>query len=222
MNTCTEVSKPGWLQPGWDVSCYITLSLSTHATLRGGYRVTHWGQPAKWNPGSWFAAISIIKQAFCIFWSFVAKMQQSIESVLDGNSCFVEETHDLDLGRCRARALLALVCCFFSSRLCSIPRPLPQDRAGGDRGVRIRRLHWYQSPFITHSSALWSRSQTAQESYSPVWQWGGGWSELNSVFGQSAPIWNYKKCQLSLQPGQSRGTAVRWEPHAEMLWGGGG
>lgn len=56
-----------------------------------------------------------------------------------------------------------------------------------DRGVRVRRLHWYQSPFITPSSALWSFSQTAQESHSPVWQWGGGWWEQNSVFGQSSP-----------------------------------
>lgn len=61
---------------------------------------------------------------------------------------------------------------------CSPPPHLPppgQDMTWwGDRGVRVWRLHWYQSSFITPSSGLWSRSQTAQESYSPVWQWGGG------------------------------------------------
>lgn len=62
-----------------------------------------------------------------------------------------------------------------SSRSCSPSfSPSPSGTGRGDRGVRVRRLHWYQSPFITPSSALWSLSQTAQESYSPIWQWGGG------------------------------------------------
>lgn len=131
--------------------------------------MTNWGHPASFYLGSRFAAISIsCRKAFTICW---------IETAIEVEWCW-------------ARALSALVCCFLGST--PSLSPSPRKKGQGDRGARVRRLHWYQSPFITHSSVLWSRSQTAQESYSPIWQWGGGWSGRNSVFGQSPPIWNDK------------------------------
>lgn len=79
------------------------------------------------------------------------------------------------------------------SRCCSPsvgPSP-PSGTGQGDGGVRVRRLHWYQSPFITPSSALWSRSQTAQESYSPIWQWGGGMAQTKQC------VWPISSCTKS-------------------------